>query len=62
MKFRLYQLGWNSALHSHVHPIKHMLMSIFYLYRLGFREARAWAREQALESRAESFSDPFLNK
>lgn len=34
--YKLYKLGWQSALHGHLAPANHWLLSIFLYYRRGF--------------------------
>jgi hypothetical protein len=36
--YQLYSLGWHDALHKHPNLIKHLLLSIFPVYRRGFIE------------------------
>lgn len=34
--YKLYKLGWQSALHRHSSPVDRWLLSIFLYYRRGF--------------------------
>ncbi len=36
--YKLYRLGWQSALHGHLAPANHWLLSIFLYYRRGFTD------------------------
>lgn len=36
--YKLYRLGWQSALHRHPPAANHLLMSIFLYYRRGFND------------------------
>jgi hypothetical protein len=43
--YRFYSLGWQNALHSNLHLIQHLLLSIFFYYRKGFIAASEWAKK-----------------
>lgn len=36
--YKLYKLGWQSALRRHLAPANHWLLSIFLYYRRGFAD------------------------
>jgi hypothetical protein len=43
--YKLYSLGWRSALQGDRDSIKHILLSIFLYYRRGFASGVEWAKE-----------------
>ncbi len=36
--YKLYRLGWQSAVRRHLAPANHWLLSIFFYYRRGFTD------------------------
>jgi hypothetical protein len=42
---KLYRVGWRNGLHHHLLPTQHWLLSIFRLYRRGYRESLKLVRE-----------------
>lgn len=47
--YKLYSLGWQSALHRDRSAIDHWFLSIFVYYRRGFAEASDWVEEDCVE-------------
>lgn len=47
--YKLYSLGWQSALHCDRPSIDHWLLSIFFYYRRGFSEGSNWVQEDCME-------------
>lgn len=47
--YKLYSLGWQSALHCDRSSIEHCLLSIFLHYRRGFAEGSNWFQEDYVE-------------
>lgn len=45
LDYKLYSLGWRSGLHGYLHPLQHLFLSIFYLYRQGFSAGSQWVSE-----------------
>ena len=48
LSYKLYRLGWQSALHQTLNPSQHWLLSALLYYRRGFAEGSAWLKEHHL--------------
>lgn len=47
--YKLYRLGWQSALHRHLAPANHWLLSIFIYYRRGFADGSNCIKEYSMQ-------------
>lgn len=47
--YKLYMLGWQSALHRHLDPVNHWFLSIFIYHRRGFADGSNWIEEYRMQ-------------
>jgi hypothetical protein len=43
--YRLYRLGWQSALYRDRASLEHLLLTVFLYYRRGFASGTKWVQE-----------------
>lgn len=47
--YKLYSMGWKSALHHNRPALHHWLLSIFFYYRQGFTEGSNWIEADSVQ-------------
>jgi hypothetical protein len=50
MGYQLYRLGWQNGSRRHLAAPSHWLLSVFLVYRQGFRGGAEWVRGDRVET------------